>query len=132
MGTSATVNIGASDMPDDLYMFSLNARNKYRVACRMSDFCKLDIVMGGRWDSRPHVEGDLCSFFQYVSSVVVYLDKSDILKVKFKYARSSFPVCDDYREGCMVSAAARSQSFLNETADNTVVSLFWYHKLLSQ
>ena len=123
MGTSATVNIGASNMSDDLHMFSLNARNKYQIAYSMSDFCKLDDVMGCKWDIRPHVEGDLCSFFQYVSSVVVYLDKSDILKVKFKYAGSSFPVCDDYRERCMVSAAVRSQSFLNETADDTVISL---------
>ena len=93
----------------------------YQVAYSMSDFCKLSDEMGCKWEIRPHVEGDPCSFFQYVSSVVVYLDKPNILKVKFKYAGSSFPVCDDYRERCMVSAAARSQSFLNETADDTLL-----------
>ena len=63
MGSSAVVNLGTTDMLEDLSMFGLNHKNKYQVTHSISEFCKLDSIMGCKWDIRLHVEGDPSSFF---------------------------------------------------------------------
>ena len=123
MGSSAVVNLGTTDMLEDLSMFGLNDKNKYWVTHSISEFCKLDTIMGCKWDIRSHVQGDLSSFFQYVNNIVIYIDKSDILKVKFRYAQSSFPVCDNYREKCIDSEVARVHSLAIETASDATAAL---------
>ena len=122
LGTSGNVNLGAVDMPVDPTLFGLTDSNKFRVEYSMSDFTKLDEIMGCKWDMKPHTEGDPYSFFKFVKFVVIHIDKSDVLKVKFTYAGSDFPVCDDYRERCTGSNAVHS-SFLNVTTNDSVVSL---------
>ena len=46
-------------------IWTLNDKNKYQVSHSISDFCKLDNIMGcvTKWDIRLHVEDDLSLFF---------------------------------------------------------------------
>ena len=122
LGSSAIVNLGPCDMVEDLRLFGLKACDKYRVKLAISDFYKLDSILGCKWDIKPEIEANPDSFFQFVHSIVIYIHKSDQLKAKFEYARSLFPLCDSYRAKCVESIAARSESFQNEAANVSVAT----------
>ena len=98
MARSASINVGTVDMAIDPYLFNLNESNKFRKTFSLCNFCELDSILGCRWDIKPHKNGDPNSFFNYVTNVVIFVDKQDLLKVRFTYAGSTFPFCENYRE----------------------------------
>ena len=63
----------------------------------MSDFYKLDGILGSRWDIKPHRFDDPNSLFSYVTKLIISIDKQDLLKIRFTYARSTFPLCENYK-----------------------------------
>ena len=106
MARSATFNLGGVKMSVDPFLFNLNDKNKYRVTFELGNLHELDEIMGCKWDIRPHVEGVNNSFFYFVNKVIIYVDKDDQLKVKFTYAGSTFPVCENYRAKIAVTCCS--------------------------
>ena len=122
MARLASVNIGSADITVDPYLFNLNDTNKYQVTFNMSDFDKLDGILGSRWDIKPHRFEDPNSFFSYVTKLIVSIDKQDLLKVRFTYAGSTFPLCENYRNRIADSNAVQTE--LSEcSASEPAVSL---------
>ena len=108
MARSATFNLGGVKMSTDPFLFNLNDSNKYRVTFELNNLHELDNIMGCKWDIRPHAEGVSDAFFYFVNKVVIYIDKNDHLKVKFTYAESTFPICENYRAKIAESLAVQA------------------------
>ena len=118
MARSSTVNLGNADMSVDPSLFNLSECNKYRVSFSIQKFCELDKIMGSKWDIKPQTKGVPDCYFYFVNKVVICIDKQDQLKVKFTYARSTFPVCENYRERIVESNVVHSNVLECPTSDS--------------
>ena len=117
MARSATVTLDKVDMSIDPQLFYLNECNKFCLSCNITKFCKLDRIMGQRWDIKPHVNEDSNSFFYHVTNIVIFIDKNDNLKVRFRCAGSNFPVCENYQQRTAESLTVHSAECLaNDSA----------------
>ena len=112
MARSATVTLGKVGMSIDPQLFYLNECNKFHLSCNITEFCKLDRIMGRRWNIKPHMNEDPNSFFYHVSNIVIFIDKNNNLKVRLRYTGSNFPVCKNYRQRTAKSLTVHSAECL--------------------
>ena len=98
---SQVVSLGPLEPLHDQAIIGISEANSFKVKFDHSDLCKLDLVMGAKWDIKPLKPNVPESFFKFITFATVFLDrKTFILKFSFTYAESTFPLDTNYRTTC--------------------------------
>ena len=94
----------------DSHILGICYLNDYRRKLTLDEFDDLDRLTGSGWDIKPLREGVPGSFFKFIDTLSIYLDKAtDVVRVSFTYRESVFPVCTDYRKKCTEILKSKQQ-----------------------
>ena len=98
---SHVVSLGPFEPLHDQAIFGMSEANSFKVKLDHLDLYTLDTVMGAKWDVKPLRPDIPDSFFKFVTTATVFLDrKTLLLKFSFTYAESTFCLDANYRTSC--------------------------------